>query len=277
MKLSIKSCGIHVRSDSIVYGFFCMICICGSGNSPGTAQTAVQRDQQALTLLTQTLAVSGGQNALRTVQDLTETGTVKFNWGDPVTATVTIKSRGLRQFRADATLPAGQRSTITNASGGLLIEADGAFRPISKQSASDLGSMTFPYLPLMAAIQDLSVSIVSVGLVDHDGASAYDVRIQKTYTATEDPRGNRGIREARDFYIDPNTFRVIAIADQLYLSAESTQGIPHEVLYSDYQSENGIAVPLTISETIRGITGATIQLSQVTFNSGLTDSDFRKQ
>jgi hypothetical protein len=241
------------------------------------AQNTVQRDQQALAILTQTIAAAGGQQSLASIQDFIESGTIAFNFSDsdPVTGGVTVKSRGLHQLRIDAELPEGRRTTVVNGKGGSLIEADGRTRPIYRQSAKDLGSLTLPYLPLIAAVQDSSTSIIYGGLVTHNGATVYDVRLQKTYTKQQDPSGTEGVREASDFYIDSNTLLVAAVFDRiLFDGGHNDQGVPHEVLYSNYQPENGIMAPLTIVETVRGETGFTMTLSQVTFNSGLADSDF---
>ena len=172
----------------------------------------------------------------------------------------------------DADLPDGRRTTVVNGTGGALIQEDGSFRSISGQSAADIGSIVFPFSPLIAAIQDTSISVVYGGIVNRNGAPAYDVRVQKNYPVEQDPQGNRGMRETRDFYIDPNSFLVVAIDDQIFVD---NQGIPHEVLYSNYQAEGGVKVPLTITETVRDVTGVTLQLAQVTFNSGLSDSDFQ--
>jgi hypothetical protein len=220
------------------------------------------------------LQQEGARIYLSSIQDITETGTVTYNWNDPITASVTIKNRGLQQFRLDAVLPDGQQSTVINGGSGLQTDANGTVRAISRQSLSDLACTPFPYQSFIQALQDSSVSIVSNGLLTHNGASVYDVRIQKNYSADQDPEGNRGIREARDFYIDPNTFLVVSISDRLYSDATTSQSIVHEILYSNYQTENGVAMPLTISETLDGNTGVTLQLSQVTFNTGLTDSAF---
>ncbi len=239
-------------------------------------QGAAQRDQQALTIIAQTIAAGGGQDRLNSIQDFTETGTVTYYLDPEVSGTATIKSRGLRQFRMDAELPGGQRSTIVNGRGGSLIDADGRFLPIHSQSAADLGSFAFPYIALIAAVHESSISAMFVGLVKHNGASVYDVRIQKTYPATQDdPERLRGIREGRDFFIDPNTFLVTSIWDVIQTGASPSEGPPHEIVYSNYQQENGILMPLTVSETVRGVTGFTIQIGQVTFNSNLRDDDFR--
>lgn len=241
-----------------------------------SAQTSVERDQQALTIIAETVSAAGGPTVLMAVQDFTETGTVTYTWTGSVTGNITVKGLGLSQFRMDATLSEGRRSIVASGGSGVLTDATGAVWPVPHQSAADLGSMTLPYLPLIAAFQDSSSSIVYGGLVTQNGATAYDIRIQKVYTTQQDSTGSRGAREARDFYIDPNSFLVVAISDQIHLATPGVadNGIPHEILYSNYQPESGIMMPLEISETVSGAIGFTVQLTQVSFNSGLTVSDF---
>ena len=235
------------------------------------AQSSVQRDQKALTILQQSIAAGGGTQQLTDIQDFTETGTVTYYWDAQDTGNVTVKSRGLHQFRVDATLPEGTYSVVVNGASGAITDVNGWIWPIYSQSAADIGSMSFPCLPLAAATQNASTSIIYVGLVTHNGASLHDVRFQKVYTQQQDPSGSRGAREARDVYIDPSTYYVVAISDQLGVSS---QGMPHEVLYSNYQSEGNVAMPLTITETVNGTTAVKMQLSQVAFNTGMGDSDF---
>jgi hypothetical protein len=238
------------------------------------AQNSVQRDQQALTILTQTVAAGGGPELLASIQDFTETGMVTYYWSGQITGNVTVKGRGLHEFKIEAELAAGTRTTVVSGESGSLTETSGWARPIYRQSANDLGSLTLPYLPLIAGVQDSSTSIIYGGLVTQNGATVYDVRLQKVYTEQQDPSGTQGAREARDFYIDPKTFLVTAFSDQIYFGGPNDQGVSHQVLYSNYQPENGIVVPLTIEETVQGVPGFTMTFSQVTFNSGLGDSDF---
>lgn len=254
------------------------ICLGSFVSTPVFAQSSVQRNQQALMILKQTIAAGGGQELLASVRDFTETGTITYNWADQVTGNVTVKSRGLHYFRMEADLADGKRTTVVNGEGGLLTDGDGRSTPIYRQSAAVLGSFTLPYLPLIAALQDSSTSIVFGGLVTHNGAPAYDLRLQRVFTEQQDPSGKRGAREARDFYIDPKTFLVVAISDRIQFANPRDESfpheIPHEILYSNYQSENGTLAPLTIVETVQDVTGFTMNLTQVTFNSGLADHDF---
>jgi hypothetical protein len=263
-----------VLPQSISFAVLCATVLWLLAMTTAIAQEVVQRDPQALTILTQTIAAGGGLETLASIQDLTETGTVTYNWAGPVTGTVTVKSRGLHQFKIDADLPKGRQTAVVSGEGGSLKRVDGQTLPIYRQSADDLGSLTLPCLSLIAAMQDNSIRIVYLGLVTHDGTPAYDIRLIKVYSKEQDPTGSRGEQEERDFYIAPQTFFVVAISDQMHYRGRDDKGVPHENLYSNYQSENGIMVPLTVVETIHGVTGTTMTLSQITFNSGLADSDF---
>jgi hypothetical protein len=230
-----------------------------------------------LAILSQTIARGGGQALITSIRDLTESGTATFNFDGELRASMTVKSKGLRQIRIDADLPEGRRSTVVNGSGGLLKEANGQFRAINEQSADDLRDITFPYLPIMAALQDFSTNITFMGLVMHSGAPAYELRIEKAHAPGHASRRQRA-SHPRDFYVDPKTFLVMAISDQIRNQDDPRDGgVPHEVLYSNYQAQNGIAMPMTIREQVRGAAGISMELSQVTFNSGLTDSDFSEQ
>lgn len=244
---------------------------CFSISETLAAQTQIQRDQQALGILAQTILAAGGSQALSSIQGFTENGTATYYWAGQPSGNVTVKSRGLHQFRIDADLPDGKRSTVVNGAGGSIKEPDGRTILIHPQSAVDVASMTFPYLPLIAAMQDPSVSIIYGGMVNHDGASDYDLRIERVYSRAQDPHGNRAIREARDFYVDPSTYLVVAMSDQIYAGKRA---VPHEITYSNYTAESGVSVPLTITESVGGTIGLTLQLTQVTFNSQVSDSDF---
>jgi len=273
---------LHARSHDFVrprylvlLGLLAAGCSLAPIPSTASAQTAAPRDPQALTILTQVISAGGGPAALTAVQDFTETGTVNYPSDGGDTGSVTVKGRGLSQFRMDAAISEGQRSILVNGNSSLLTDPTGGILPIPSQSAADLGGMMVPYLPLISAITDSSVSIVYAGPVVVNGATDYDIRFQRVYTAQQDATGTLGAREARDVYIDSNTYLITGIADQIYYGSGSGQSIAHEILYSNYQPEGGIAMPLTVSETVNGTTGFTMQLSQISFNSGLTDSDFQ--
>ena len=237
------------------------------------SQQTPQRDTQALTILNQAVAAGGGAALLGPIQDFTGTGTIAYYWSSQVTGSATVKGRGQGQFRIDATLSAGVRTVIANNGAGSITETDGSVELIPYQGAVNLGSMTFPYPLLLNAIQDTSKTIVYVGLTSHLGSQLYDIRIQNTYSAATDPSGLQARQSARDFYIDPNTLLVSSIADVINPAADGS-GIPHEVVFANYQTVNGVVAPLWITESVRDQSLMTLQLTQINFNTGLTNADF---
>jgi len=274
VKMSLKPFGIYL--------VLLLVKICPiSAQNPMTTSSAtsepVQRDPQALTILAQTIKAGGGQELLTSIQDSTETGTITYPGGtsNDVTGNLTVKVRGLHQFKMEAALSTGKRTAIVNGYSGSLRQEDGSSTPIYRQSADDLGSLTLPYLPLIMAMQDSATSIIYEGLATHNGVPAYDIRLQRVYTTQQDPQGDRGKQEARDFYIDTKTLLIAAVSDRIHFARDpNDDGVPHEILYSNYQPEYGLIVPLTIVVTVHGVNEVTMNLSQVTFNSRLGDSDF---
>jgi len=264
------------RSGAVLLGMFCEVGLLLFAPRTAFSQNSVQRDQQALTILTQAITAGGGPQLLDSIHDITETGKITYHGANSkdIDGNVTVKGRGLHQLKIEADLSTGKRTTVVNGYGGSLIEADGRKEPIYSQSAVDLGSLTIPYLPLIAAMQDPSISIIYEGLVDHNNASVYDIRFQRVYTKQQDPQGDRGRRETRDVYIDPNTLLIAAVADRFYLAGPKQHGIAHEDLYSGYQHNNGIMMPLTIVQMIGTEIGFTMNLEQVTINTNLTNADF---
>src|SRR3972149_5517149 len=70
------------------------------------------RDPQALTIIAQSLAVAGGEQAFSGLHDYTASGRIVSyrSKDDQVYGTVTLRGRETRQFRMDANLPLGVRS-----------------------------------------------------------------------------------------------------------------------------------------------------------------------
>jgi len=235
----------------------------------------VQRDPQALTILTQVLNAAGGGTALAAIHDMTATGTITYYWaGEEVQGTVTVKGRGTGQFRLDASLPDGVRSWGVNNGTGFVKEQDGSKNQIPYHNTVNFGSLTFPFAYILAAPRDNSTSITYVGLETKDGRQIHHIRMRKIFPSDDDPGDILSKLSTRDFFIDPVTFQVVSTLDMVHPLNASTIDYPHEMLFSDYRPANGFLVPFSITEVATGQRTYTIQLNQVTFNGALKDSDF---
>jgi len=239
------------------------------------AEQSFQRDPQALTILSKAVNAAGGLRALSAIQDFTASGTVTYNWGgDPAEGTVEVKGRGLSQFRIDAALSDGAHSWIVTSSSALEKHPDGSTSSMTSPLKMKPASITFPFAELAVALQDTSWSISYVGLVTHGGQQAYDISLQKTFSQSSDPSDSQSRVTKADFFIDPITFSVLSMQDKAYRKDHLPGELLHEIQFSKYQIFNGILVPLSIKELIGGQQTFELQLTQITFNTGLTDSDF---
>jgi hypothetical protein len=246
----------------------------GELNCQQTSAT-VQRDPQAIAILTQALNAAGGVSAIAAVQDFTAAGNVTYSWAEPTPGTVTIRGRGLHEFRVDATLPDGMHSWIINSSEASQKNPDGSTSALPSQDTIKPANATFPLLELLTAVQDTSIDVTYEGLVTHDGQQLQAIAVQKFYSIGNDPAGTLGEITKAHIFIDPNTLTVQSIVDKAFRKDGGPGTFSHEMQFSNYQNVNGLLVPFSITESVAGQQTTTFQLSQIAFNTGLTDADFQ--
>ncbi|MGH9327769.1 MAG: hypothetical protein ACRD2B_13960 [Terriglobia bacterium] len=88
-------------------------------------------DAQAEAALAQALNAAGGSELLATLQDFTASGTIAYSWaGKAAQGTVTLRGRGLDQFRLDAVLLGGTRSWAVSHGLGTFEKPVGAQTPV---------------------------------------------------------------------------------------------------------------------------------------------------
>lgn len=241
-----------------------------------TQSTAPTRDPQAISVVTQSLTAAGGAQAVTAIGDYKATGTVTYFWaGQEVTGSTTIQGRGTNQFRIDSTLSSGTYTLVVSNGAGVVKDIRGVTSHISSKNALTKGNLSFPLAELATRLQDTTVSITSLGLVTYNGHQANQIRTERILAIDNTPGQALSKFTTRDFFIDPETFQVLGTQDTVYPDNPAAQGSPHQILFSNYQTVNGILVPFTISELVGGQQTWTIQLTQISFNSGLSDADFQ--
>src|SRR5258708_3969672 len=87
-----------------------------SPDQTATTPTPALKDPQAVSVVTQALAAAGGIPAITAITDYTATGNASYflDAARSTQATVTVRGKGLGQFRIDTNLPSGTRSESTN-------------------------------------------------------------------------------------------------------------------------------------------------------------------
>jgi hypothetical protein len=245
-----------------------------------TSPSAAAQDPQAVSVLNQALTIGGGVTAIKAIADYTGTGNITYHSAQDVQGSVTIKGLNSTEFRLDATLPTGVRSW--SVADGVVAAKDergtiSRLAPQTNAPSSDAfphqtplfpGSIAFPYRQLTNVLANPSFSISYKGIMQVDGHSVHDIQVQRLSAGGVDPMSQY---HAREFFIDTSTFQIVMTQDLV------PKNTVHQIHYSNYKAVSGVLVPFALTEELGGQPTWTVQLSQITFNSGLQDSDFGLQ
>jgi hypothetical protein len=243
--------------------------------SPAFSQS-VASVPQGVGILQQSLSAAG-MSAV-TIRSFTASGTITYFWGtQPVEASTTVRARGGDQFRLDAKLPNGVRSVSTGQQGGGRKDADGKLASIPAHNTLAAVIPTFPYPSIAAALGDPGVTISYLGTVDDGGRRLQDVRVTRSFPKAADPDGVLAQLSAIDYFIDSQTLLLAKAIDQVHPKESAGESYPREMQFEGYTAFNGIAVPTVVRERIAGQSTWEFRLTDIDFNSNLTDSDFLLQ
>jgi hypothetical protein len=262
--------------------FVCtVLCLGFVGSSRGQQQPAEpmeprRRDVKAISVFNDCL--NSRNSTASQIRDFTASGTITYFWaGKEVTGPVTIKARGLDQFHLQADLPDGTRSFTVSHGKGSLTEFDGKISEVPFHNAIKAGTPVIPQLVVAAVLADNSSNIVYDALTEISGQQAHKIRIQQMVpkvVTSADPDGRFGKLLSKEILVDQNTHRIVKISDKTHPIESFKNEMDREFTFENYVSMEAIEVPTLIRERIGGTTISEIQIAKVTFNSGLSDSDF---
>jgi len=243
-------------------------------NLSGTTPAPASQDTQAINVVHQALAVAGGDTAISAIRDYNATGAITYHLAQDVQGNVTIRGKGLEQFRIDANLPMGMRSQVMDGKITIKMEDGRLWEPHSKVPMSP-ARLALPCVLLAAAlrappaINSTGYSLAYKGVVQNNGHSLHDIEIDFVVPGA-DPNVVLHLYFSVDFFIDTSTLQVA-------FTQEPLPGLNvRTVRYADYRAVNGIQVPFAITEEDGGfLQGWSVQLDSISFNAELQDSDFQ--
>jgi hypothetical protein len=239
--------------------------------------SAPQRDPQAVSILRQALSTAGGASALANVLDFTATGSITYYWTEKgEQGTVTVKSRGASQFRLDATISDGVLTGVMNNGITWTKETNGTVRHLPNQHTDNAGNKYLPFAEIAAALIDPTIGITDLGLVTEGAQQAHGIRLQKTFPGNDDSSHTRAKLVQRDVFIDPTSFLVVRTRDLSPTRSDLVPSVPHDVVFSNYQTLNGVLFPFSIVEFLNHQHTVALQFDQVKLNTGLGDTDFQQ-
>jgi hypothetical protein len=240
--------------------------------------TRPRRDAALLDVLTRTVSASGGAQAVSAVRDLTASGEITFHWGEGVKGPVVIRALGGNHFHMEADLPEGKRTWVVKDGDGSRTEPDGRIVPISGENAINFGNLTFPVAHLAVALSDATSDVSLMGIEKREGRSVYRLRLKGQLGLVGKADANRAV--TKDVLVDALDFGIVSVQDYPYpvyqRNGQLSDAPPREIEYGDFRVVDGVRIPFSIDTKLQGQRVMSIRVSKVSFNSSLSDEDFKR-
>jgi hypothetical protein len=233
----------------------------------------VKRDPQAIEILTRTANAAGGLQALSAIRDLTESGEITFFWGKDPKGPVVIHSIGATRFRMDATLQEGNLTWLVKDGSGSTKKGEIGPSLLPSPAAINLENLTFPLAYVGTALRDGTTDVSFVGIENRKGASVYRIRVKENLRS-----GGRTELVTKDLFVDALSFEIAGLEDYPYpmrRSPKSPDGIPRDIEYGDFRTVRDVRVPFSVGTSVHGQQLILIQLNEISFNTNLSDEDFK--
>jgi len=241
----------------------------------GTAkQFVVVKDPQAVTVTQTALAAMGGTLALSSYQDSQASGTVTiYGGGSSTTFPVTLKCKGTRETRAELQKPNGSNVRIVNQGQGAIQRADGTVVHLAMNNTIAERVNHIPLLSILGEYQNGNISVLYEGTAQVNGGTASVIAV--SLVPTTDPADGPLFASMTKtlFYINQVTGLIDKIQSTNY-DEKSSNAQTVVVYLSNYQTVSGISVPFHQTTYSDGNLYSDLVLSNVSFNVGLSDSDF---
>jgi hypothetical protein len=234
---------------------------------------AAPQDAQAISVLKQSLATMGAV----VPGDSTASGSVTVTAGSDIQqGSITIQTRGVTQTLEQFSTPAGTKTTVY--SNGLANDTDhaGTKTIYSAELTTTSQSALFP-LPFLTAVMNSADSAYQyIALENIQGTDCHHIRFWQTFSSQTNAAYLAPF-SIRDIWIDSTTNLPNKIAYSSRAASGAEPGTSVEIAYSKFQLASGVQYPVQISKSINGTPWMTISISSISFNTGLSDSNFSLQ
>lgn len=233
-------------------------------------QSPPQRDAQALQILTSALASMGDGRQSGKIDWKIE-GTLSNPDNPDVSAgTFIAKARGY-DFSLDSTEGSNTTSFRILRNIGST-RTNGTTKHLPLHSTTGFAPDLLPSFHRWIEFANTDVSVRLLPNTDMDGKPCYLIEVEAP--KDQDKRKQNDLAKT-DLLVDQSTGLIAAIRTSTSPTIFPSVRVTVETRYSDYQNVAGILVPMTVQKFSNGQLARVLHITSVTFNNGLTNSDFR--
>jgi len=256
---------------------FVLLTVSGSSAQTDAKKSfEITKDPQAMMIAQSAVTAMGGAEAILRYQDSLATGRLTIHEGNtPVSFPITLRSKGTHQTRVEVQMASGTNIRIMNQGRAALQKPDHTAQALGLNNTVRERVDHIPLLSMLAEYQSPNISVASEGTAEVKGRSTSVIAL--SFVPHGDlMQGPFFAAVTRTlFYVDQVTGMVDKVQYSNYEEGHSQQS--HRTLeeyLSQYETVDGIAVPFHQTTYANGKLQADLVLKSVTFNVGLSDSEF---
>jgi hypothetical protein len=254
----------------------CLLIVSGSSLAAGANKQYVPTvDPQAVMVAQAAFNAMGGSQAVAGYQDSLSSGTVTiYSSGTPVSYPVTMKSKGLRRTRVELQMPKGTQVRIVNQGQGAMIRPDGSVKNLNSNNMFYEHVNHVPLLSVLAEYGNGNMNLLYKGTAQLQGQTENIIEID--FLPNLDPiNGPIFASMGRTlFFVNKSTSLVDKIQTRPFYEDGDKDACIEETYFADYRSVNGLLIPFHQTDFINSSIETDFQLTTISFNVGLQDSEF---
>jgi hypothetical protein len=231
-------------------------------------QPVAQRDPQALSLLSQSLAAMTKGRPITDVKlqaQVTRTAGSETDTGSAV-----LEAAAYDKGRVSLALTSGPRLEIRNGTGGVWSIADAQNHPVAMHNTWTAAPWFAPALVIQSWIQDSSFSLAYAGLEDRDGGQVHHIHASRSLNADPQLTSLSGM----DLYLDPQSLLPASLAYNTHPDDDLGVNLAVRVSFASYQGFSGMVAPSRIQSFLQNSLLLDVSVTAASANSGLAASDF---
>ena len=236
-----------------------------------TPANAPIREPRALQIASASVAASGVSLSSHRVIDVTQTGTIAYNWANQaVEGAVKILEIGTTDVRLDASLPTGNYRWFASDGRGKTERADGHAQAIPYHCGIAQAALTLPILRLAEAVNNPDYELHYLGVIDNERRQ---FRIEmKNVAGRNDAERVVSALDSAEFVIDAQSYEIVQLKDLARSESDMFNSVPRILTFSDYRSQDGVQFPFSVEEDVNGAHTWKLQVESVQLNTGINRS-----
>ncbi len=239
----------------------------------GQTTVSAPRDPNAIVMANKAVQTLLGGTALN---DITLQARANYTAGsDLESGPATLSALGNEQSLVTLNLTNGTRREVRSGPAGDWTGPDGTTYAMAIHNCWSDAAWFYPGLSLEDLSTDAGLGLAYVGPESKNGVAVLHLRLFRAVANASGGANATILRlSAEDIYLDATSLVPRFLDFNVHPDADFGRNIPEEIVFGQYQTMNGIAVPMTIQKFLNGTLALSLSVTSTAINTGLSPAVF---